>query len=79
VTENDHWQQFVEACRGNGQTAAGFDYAGPLTETILLGSVATRFPKATLQWDAKKLDFTNLSEANHSRLSYRKGWEESLP
>ena len=76
VTENDHWQQFVEACRGNGQTAANFDYAGPLTETILLGSLATRFPKATIQWDAKKLEFTNLSEANHFvRRRYRKGWE----
>ncbi|MCL4789184.1 MAG: Gfo/Idh/MocA family oxidoreductase [Verrucomicrobia bacterium] len=76
VTENDHWQQFVEACRGNGQTAAGFDYSGPLTETILLGSLATRFPKATLQWNAKSLKFTNLSDANqYVRRSYRKGWE----
>ena len=76
VTENDHWQQFVEACRGNGQTAAGFDYAGPLTETILLGSLATHFPKATLQWNAKKLKFTNLSEANpYVRRRYRTGWE----
>lgn len=76
ATENDHWQQFVEACRGNGQTAANFDYAGPLTETILLGSVATRFPKTTMQWDAKKLKFTNVSEANqYIRRQYRKGWE----
>jgi hypothetical protein len=76
VTENDHWQQFVEACRGNGQTAANFDYAGPLTEAILLGSVATRFPKATMQWNAKKLKFTNVSEANqYLRRRYRKGWE----
>lgn len=75
VTENDHWLQFVEACRGNGQTAANFDYAGPLTETILLGSLATRFPRTTLQWNAKKMKFTNLSEANHYvRRSYRKGW-----
>jgi len=76
VTENDHWQQFVEACRGNGQTAANFDYAGPLTEAILLGSVAARFPHATMQWNAKKLKFTNLSEANqYVRRRYRKGWE----
>ncbi len=76
VTENDHWQQFVEACRGNGQTAANFDYAGPLTETILLGSLATRFPKTTMQWDAKRLKFTNVSEANqYVRRHYRKGWE----
>jgi hypothetical protein len=66
----------VEACRGNGQTAASFDYSGPLTETILLGSLATRFPKATLQWNAKRLKFTNVSEANqYVRRRYRKGWE----
>ena len=76
VSENDHWQQFVEACRGNGQTAASFDYAGPLTESVLLGSVATRFPKTTMQWDAKKLKFTNVSEANqYVRRRYRKAWE----
>jgi len=76
VSENDHWLQFVEACRGNGQTAANFDYAGPLTESVLLGSVATRFPKTTMQWDAKKLKFTNVSEANqYVRRRYRKGWE----
>jgi len=76
VSENDHWQQFVEACRGNGHTAANFDYAGPLTESVLLGSVATRFPKTTMQWDAKKLKFTNVSEANpYVRRRYRKGWE----
>ena len=76
VTENDHWQQFVEACRGNGQTAANFDYAGPLTEAILLGSVATRFPHSTMQWNAKKLKFTNLDDANqYVRRRYRKGWE----
>ena len=75
VSENDHWQQFVEACRGNGQTAANFDYAGPLTESVLLGSVATRFPKTTMQWNAKKLKFTNVSEANqYVRRRYRKGW-----
>ena len=75
VTENDHWQQFVEACRGNGRTSAGFDYSGPLTETILLGSVATRFPHTALEWNAKRLKFRNVSEANqYVRRSYRKGW-----
>lgn len=76
VSENNHWQQFVEACLGNGKTAANFDYAGPLTEAVLLGSVATRFPNATMQWNAKDLEFTNLPDANqYIRRSYRKGWE----
>src|SRR5260221_43539 len=71
----NHWTQFAEACRGNGQTSAGFDYAGPLTETVLLGGVATRFPQTTLEWNAAKLKF-NLAEASQMlRRKYRKGWE----
>ena len=41
----DHYLQFVEACRGNGKTSAPFDYSGPLTESVLLGCLATRFPR----------------------------------
>jgi len=76
VAGDDHWRQWVEACLGNGKPAANFDYSGPLTESVLLGSVATRFPKTTLQWDTAKLKFTNTPEANRFvRRSYRKGWE----
>lgn len=72
----NHWHQFVEAIRGNGKTSAGFDYAGPLTEAVLLGGVASRFPKQTLQWDGPALKFTNVAEANEFvRRTYRKGWE----
>ncbi|MEO6035673.1 MAG: Gfo/Idh/MocA family oxidoreductase [Verrucomicrobiota bacterium] len=72
----NHWHQFVDAVRGSGKTSANFDYAGPLTESILLGSVATHFPKTTLDWNARKLKFTNVGDANrYVRRSYRKGWE----
>jgi hypothetical protein len=75
VTGDDHWKQWVEAVRGNGRASANFDYAGPLTESVLLGSVATRFPKTTLQWNAAGLKFTNVREASHFvRRSYRGGW-----
>ena len=73
---NDHYLQFVEACRGNGKTSAPFDYSGPLTETVLLGCLATRFRKTTLEWDAAELKVTNVPEANDFvRRRYRKGWE----
>jgi predicted dehydrogenase len=72
----DHYNQFVEACRGNGKTSAPFDYSGPLTESVLLGCLATRFPKTTLEWDTDRVEVTNVSEANHFvRRRYRKGWE----
>ena len=76
VKGSNHWGQFVDACRGNGKTSANFDYAGPLTEAVLLGGVASRFPKITLEWDAARLTFPKMAEANqYLRRAYRKGWE----
>ena len=70
----DHWGQFLQACQGSCQTTAHFGYSGPLTETVLLGGVASRFPQTTLKWNAEKLRF-DLSEANHFiRRKYRSGW-----
>jgi predicted dehydrogenase len=72
----NHYLQFVEACRGNGQTSTPFAYAGNLTEAVLLGCLATRFVKSTLEWDAAKLQVTNNKDAQaHVRRRYRKGWE----
>ena len=71
----NHYHQFVEAVIGNGKTTTSFDYAGPLTEAVLLGPLATRFPKTTLEWNSAKLKFTNSPEANqHVRTKYRDGW-----
>jgi predicted dehydrogenase len=72
-----HWSEWAEACigRGNG-TSTNFDYAGPLTESVLLGSVAVRFPGQTLEWDARRQRFKNERRANaFVKRKYRKGWE----
>ncbi len=72
----NHYLQFVEACRGNGRTSTSFDYAGNLTEAVLLGCLATRFVKTTLDWDGAKLQITNSKDANALvRRRYRKGWD----
>ena len=72
---DNHYLQFVEACRGNGETSASFAYSGPLTESVLLGCLATRFPDTTLEWDADQLNVTNVREANRFvRRKYREGW-----
>ena len=64
VENGDHYHQWVDACRGEGRTSADFSYAGPLTEALLLGVVANRFPETKLQWDAENLRVTNLEAAN---------------
>ncbi len=77
VAGESHWFQFIDAALGKGKTSAGFDYAGPLTEAVLLGSVASRFPQQDLKWDAAALKFTNVETANQFvRRSYRQGWEK---
>ena len=73
---NNHYLQFVEAVRGNGQTSAPFSFAGPLTESVLLGCLATRFKGQKLAWDSPTMRVTNVPEANaFVRRTYRKGWE----
>jgi hypothetical protein len=68
--------RFAKRRRGSGKTSAPFDYSGPLTESVLLGCLATPFPKTTLERDADKLAVNNVNEANQCvRRTYRKGWE----
>jgi predicted dehydrogenase len=74
ISSGNHWGQFIGACLGHGRTSAHFGYAGPLTEAVLLGGVASRFPQTTLKWDSARLEF-DLREANQFvRREYRQGW-----
>ena len=72
----NHYHQWVDACLGRGETGASFDYAGPLTEAILLGTIALRHPERELVWDGEGMEFTNFAEANRLlQRTYRAGWE----
>ena len=76
LEEHNHYQQWTNAIRGADKTTSHFDYAGPLTETVLLGTVACRFPGQKLDWDSAGLKFTNFADANqYLHREYRKGWE----
>jgi len=76
VRGKGHYAQWVEACKGVGTPTANFDYSGPLTETVLLGTIAIRFPGQKLEWDSKSLTVTNIKEANqYVHHGYRQGWE----
>lgn len=58
-----HYHQFIDACLGKGGCTAPFSYASRLTETILLGVIAGRFPNQTLHWDRTAAKFEE-AEAN---------------
>lgn len=78
VESVDHYVQWADACRGVGQTTSHFQYAGQLTETVLLGTVAQLLPGQKLEWDAQRLAITNLADANALLTKqYRPGWEPS--
>ncbi|MEN8158058.1 MAG: Gfo/Idh/MocA family oxidoreductase [Bacteroidota bacterium] len=72
----NHYHQWIDACRGDAKTSAPFDLSGKLTESMLLGVVANRFPGQKLNWDGANMKVTNLPEANKLlKRDYRKGWE----
>jgi predicted dehydrogenase len=70
----NHYQEWVNACKGGKPCLSNFDYAGLLTESILLGVVALRAGKK-IDWDGENMRVTNVSDANQFlRREYRKGW-----
>lgn len=75
VAARNHYHHFVDACLGGEKTESHFEQTAPMTETILLGTVATRVPNTELTWDAKAMKFTGNELANqYLSRTYRKGW-----
>jgi hypothetical protein len=71
----NHYHHFVDACLGGEKTESHFAQTGPMTEAILLGTVAIRVPGQKLEWDSARLNVTNSPEANrYLQRNYREGW-----
>ena len=76
VAGASHYHAWVDAALGGPKTTDSFDYAGPLTEAVQLGNVATRFPGVTLEWDAAAMRIPNKPEAERLLTKqYRDGWK----
>ncbi len=95
--EYGHQRKWVDACKAgfnspeHKQLTSSFDYAGPMTETVLMGNLAIRsymlqkensegqmefFGRRKLLWDGENMRITNLEEANQFvTRTYRQGWE----
>jgi predicted dehydrogenase len=70
----NHYQEWINGCKGGPKPLSNFDYSGPLSESVLLGNVAVRAGKRLL-WDGENMKVTNIPEANQLlRREYRKGW-----
>ncbi|WP_242118167.1 Gfo/Idh/MocA family protein [Aestuariivivens sediminicola] len=95
LPENGHHLAWVEACKdGFGKKkhkklTSSFDYAGPLTESVLMGNLAIRsydireskgngyeYPgRKKLLWNGVEMKITNFDEANQFvKRAYRPGW-----
>ena len=69
-----HHKEWLQACKGGKPAGSNFDFAGPLTEAVLLGNIAIRMGKK-LYWDGPNMKITNVPEANeYVRRQYRQGW-----
>lgn len=71
----DHYRVWTDAILNGTQANSHFDYAGPLNETVILGTIAQRLPERRLLWDAKAMTFDDPAATALVRREYRKGWE----
>ena len=70
-----HYEEWLLACKGGPKPVSNFDYAGPLTEIVLLGVLALRKPGRRLEWDAANMKVKNEPELDaFVHAEYRKGW-----
>jgi predicted dehydrogenase len=70
-----HHKEWLKACREGTPTESSFDFAGPITEAVILGTVCVRIGGRKLIWDSDNMKIANLSEANeYLHYRYRQGW-----
>lgn len=97
LPEYGHQTAWVTACKAGFQSkehkalTSSFDYAGPLTETVLMGNLAIRsysllqsmnggrsdfYGRKKLLWDGNNMTITNFDDANQFvGRTYREGWK----
>ena len=69
-----HYKDWLLACRGGEPALANFDYAGPFSEFLMLGNIATQFD-TELEYDPVAGKIVNSPEADRLLdYEYRKGW-----
>jgi hypothetical protein len=70
-----HHREWCQAIRGQGEALCRFDYSGPLTLAVLLGTVAYRSGQK-LEWDDERQwgKQTNSQIEGLLKKEYRQGW-----
>ncbi len=70
-----HEKDWIRACKEGGEApSSNFDYAGPLTEMVVMGNLAIRSGRP-LEWDGENMKVINFEDANqYVHYDYRQGW-----
>ena len=69
------YKEWVDAIRGGDPATSNFDVSGPLTEIVLLGNVAMRYPGQRLYYDSENMKVTNVDDADqYIKRNYEAGW-----
>jgi predicted dehydrogenase len=75
IPNQDHYQNWLQACKGGEPACSNFDYAGPFTEMVNFGNLVVKSGKK-LRWDNVNGVVTNVENpAQIVSKEYRKGWE----
>ena len=70
VRSPGHFEEFVESINSGEQAVSNFpDYAGPLTETILLGNLAL-WSKKKVEWDAENMIAKDADESTQKLIRH---------
>jgi predicted dehydrogenase len=73
--KDGHEADWLRAIKTGKPASSNFDYSGPLSEMVLMGNLAIRFPDRKLLWDGEKMAITNDKDADaYVRRQYREGW-----
>ncbi|MCO8124571.1 Gfo/Idh/MocA family oxidoreductase [Stieleria sp. TO1_6] len=75
--QQNNYGEWISAIQGTiDQSESNFSLAGPMTETILLGVLAQRFPESSLVWNAEAMEIQGRPElTKHIHREYRDGWK----
>lgn len=73
--KGSHEMDWVNAIKEGRQPSSNFNYSGPLSEMVLMGTLAQLSPGKKLLWDGKNMQVTNVPELNkYINPPYREGW-----
>lgn len=76
VPDEDPYAEWLHGIKTGVQPLSNFDFAGPLTETVLLGNLSIRMGGKKIEWNGPNMKALNAPEAAPLiRRAYREEWE----